>query len=63
MTEYGDDFDTMGANLNDDRRTDFNPWFKNRLDWISEAQVQTVTTGGLYRVNRFDNGTALEFSA
>ncbi len=56
-TEYGDDFDTMGANFADDRRTDFNPWFKNLLGWAADSQVQTITTNGTYRLNRFDNTT------
>lgn len=55
--DAGDIFDTMGANYADDNRTDFNPWFKNVLGWISGAQVQTVTTSGVYRINRFDNST------
>jgi hypothetical protein len=56
--EYGDDFDTMGANYANDQRTDFNPWFKNRLNWIPNAQVLTVTNSGIYRVKRFDNAAA-----
>jgi hypothetical protein len=53
--EYGDDFDTMGANFANDVRTDFNPWFKSRLNWIRDEQVLTVTSNGIYRVNRFDH--------
>lgn len=56
--EYEDDFDTMGANFANDRRTDFNPWFKNRLNWIQDSQVRTVTTSGIYRINRFDHSAA-----
>ncbi len=56
-TEYGDDFDTMGANFANDQRTDFNPWFKNLLGWVADSQVQTITTSGTYRINRFDNAT------
>jgi hypothetical protein len=56
--EYGDLFDTMGANYGDDHRTDFNPWFKYLLHWISDDQVQTVTTNGTYRVYRFDDPAA-----
>lgn len=55
--EYGDDFDTMGANFANDTRTDFNPWFKNLLGWVNDSQVQTITSTGTYRVNRFDNAT------
>lgn len=57
-TEYGDVFDTLGGNFANDTRTDFNPWFKNRLNWIHDNQVQTVTTNDTYRINRFDTSTA-----
>ncbi|HMJ04994.1 MAG TPA: FG-GAP-like repeat-containing protein [Chthoniobacterales bacterium] len=55
--EYEDDFDTMGANFANDNRTDFSPWSKNRLDWIPNTKITTVTTSGTYRINRFDNST------
>jgi len=54
-TEYGDDFDMMGSNFANDPRADFNPWFKNMLGWIGDAQVTTVTASGTYRVTRFDH--------
>lgn len=57
-SEYGDDFDTMGANFANSLNTDFNPWFKNLLGWIADSQVQTVATNGTFRVNRFDAATA-----
>jgi len=58
-TEYGDDFDTMGANGPNNLRTDFGPWFKNILGWVSDSQVITVTTSGTYRIYAFDqNNTA-----
>ena len=53
-TEYGDDFDTMGANGPNNLRTDFCPWFKNILGWISDSQVKTVTSSGTYRIYAFD---------
>jgi M6 family metalloprotease-like protein len=56
-TEYGDDFDTMGANLANSQGTDFNPYYKNNLGWVADNQVQTVTTSGTYRLNRLDNST------
>ena len=56
-TEYGDDFDTMGANLANSQSTDFNPYYKNNLGWAADNQVQTVTTSGTYRLNRLDNST------
>jgi M6 family metalloprotease-like protein len=53
-TEYGDDFDTMGANNANNMGTDFCPWFKNLLGWVSDSQVKTVTTSGTYRIYAFD---------
>jgi hypothetical protein len=57
--EYGDDFDTMGANYANSQNTDFNPWFKNYLGWIASTQVVTVTTSGTYRVYAFDHDNYL----
>jgi sugar lactone lactonase YvrE len=53
-TEYGDDFDTMGSNFANDRGTDFCPWFKNLLGWVSDSQIITVTSNGTYRIYAFD---------
>ncbi len=58
-TEYGDDFDTMGANFANNQGTDFNPWFKNTLGWIADSQVLTVTSNGTYRVYAFDHNNYL----
>jgi hypothetical protein len=54
---YGDPYDTMGANSANDQRTDFNPNKKNILGWVTDAQIQTITASGIYRINRFDNST------
>jgi hypothetical protein len=54
---YGDDYDTMGANYANDQRTDLNPNKKNILGWVTDAQVQTVTASGTYRIYRFDNSS------
>ena len=57
VIEYGDDYDTMGANFANDFNTDFNPYFKNMLGWLSDSQVRTVTTaGGTFRTHAFDWG-------
>jgi hypothetical protein len=56
--ENGDIFDTMSTNYGNDPRTDFNPWYKYLLHWISDDQVLTVTTNGIYRVYRFDDAAA-----
>ena len=52
--EYGDDFDTMGANFANDQNTDFSPYYKNILGWVTDAQVQTAATDGTYRVYASD---------
>jgi len=57
--EYGDDFDTMGANYANSQATDFNPWFKNYLGWIADTQVVTVNTSGTYRVYASDHDNYL----
>lgn len=55
VVEYGDDFDTMGANFANDLRTDFNPYFKNILGWLRDDQVATATTApATYRLHTFD---------
>lgn len=53
-TEYGDDYDTMGANNANNLGTDFGPWFKNILGWVSDSQVITVASNGTYRIYAFD---------
>lgn len=62
-TEYGDDFDTMGANFANDQSTDFNPWFKNYLGWLANTQVVNVSTSGTYRVYAFDHNNYLAAAA
>jgi uncharacterized repeat protein (TIGR01451 family) len=54
VIEYGDDFDTMGANFANDPNTDFNPFYKNMLGWLPDSEVQTAATNGVYRVYAFD---------
>lgn len=55
--EYGDPFDVMGSAPN---TTDSfpNPYFSNRVNWLPEAAVQTITTSGTYRVHRYDHQSA-----
>jgi hypothetical protein len=55
--EYGDPYDTMGANDPQDTLTDFNPYYKYRLGWVTDDQVPMVTKSGVYRINQFDNST------
>ena len=54
--EYGDDFDTMGANFANSQATDFNPFYKNQLGWLPDSAVQTITsaTSGTFRLYAFD---------
>ena len=54
--EYGDDFDTMGANFANSQNTDFSPYFKNILGWLADSQVRTIGANGVYRINTFDSG-------
>ncbi|MCB1229279.1 MAG: hypothetical protein KDN19_03380 [Verrucomicrobiae bacterium] len=58
--EYGDVFDRMGGSPGDSplHPGHFNPWFLNRLDWMPDAAIQEVTTGGTYRIYRFDHANA-----
>ena len=44
----------MGANFANTQGTDFGPWFKNLLGWLSDSQVITVTSNGTYRIYAFD---------
>lgn len=55
--EYDDPFDAMGANYANDARVDYNPLYKYQLSWLANGQVQTVTTGGTYRLYAFDQGS------
>ena len=56
IIEYGDDFDTMGGNNANDFRTDFNPYYKNQLGWLSDSQVQTANADpATYRIFTFDS--------
>jgi uncharacterized repeat protein (TIGR01451 family) len=53
--EYGDDYDTMGANFANDHNVDFNMYYKNRLGWLSDSRVLTAgTNGGTFTTFAFD---------
>ncbi len=56
LTEKGDTFDVMGGDGSS--YTDFNPWVKNNFGWIGTDQINTLSTGGIYRVYRFDHQLA-----
>jgi sugar lactone lactonase YvrE len=56
--EYADLFDAMSANLANDSRADYNPWFKSQVGWIRDDQIQVVSSSGTYRVHPFDRATA-----
>jgi M6 family metalloprotease-like protein len=57
--EYGDPFDDMGSTSVTggvrDTRHHFNHWAKNRLGWMPDSAVTSVTTSGTYRIHRFDS--------
>lgn len=46
VQEYGNPFDKMGNS----GASHFNAWFKRTFDWVTAAQVNTVTTSGTYRI-------------
>lgn len=51
--EYGDPFDIMG----DDRiHRGFSAVYRRRLNWLTESNVVTATTGGVFRVYAVDAG-------
>ena len=52
----GDCYDIMGSGPED-----FNPFEKNRLNWIPPNTVQHVTATGVYRISRFDAPNANSF--
>ncbi len=54
--EYGDPFDAMGSG-NSDARFHFNAQYKRRLDWLTDANVQTVVSDGVYRLFAQDSST------
>lgn len=55
--EYGDIFGVMSSATTDIRHH-FDMWEKSILHWIPDASVNTITTSGTYRVNRFDHAGA-----
>ncbi len=54
--EYGDIFDLMGDGNTKDYH--FSHWNKSLLQWIPDTSVTTITSGGTYRVHRFDHQAA-----
>jgi hypothetical protein len=50
--EYGDAFDLMGGGAS--QATHFSAGYKRRLDWLTDQNVQTVTTSGTYRIFAYD---------
>ena len=59
--EYGDCYDSMGnggCSEGQNPRIHFNANYKRNLDWLTDANVQTVTTNGTYRITAHDSATA-----
>jgi hypothetical protein len=56
--EYGDCYDLMGACYNLGASAHFNTRYKRLLDWLTDANVQTVTGTGTYRITAHDTTTA-----
>ena len=55
--EYGDCYDFMGACYNMSADSHFNARYKRLLDWLTDANVQTVTSTGTYRIYAQDSPT------
>jgi uncharacterized delta-60 repeat protein len=55
-TEYGDTFDIMGGGSTIEHQ--FSHWNKSMLQWIPDSSVTTISSGGTYRVYRFDHPSA-----
>ena len=53
--EYGDCYDNMGACYNGDITRHFNVRYKHQLNWLTDADVQTVTSSGTYRIYAHDS--------
>ncbi|MEO8650555.1 MAG: hypothetical protein ABI539_15435, partial [Acidobacteriota bacterium] len=53
--EYGDPFDTMGLGAGYGPGAHFNAKYKRLLDWLTDANIQTVTTSGVYRIVTVDS--------
>ncbi len=56
--EYGNPFDSMGANGDSTGTRHFGAWYKNYLNWLPDADVLNVAAGGTYRLQAYDSGTA-----
>jgi len=56
--EYGDCYDDMGACVNQSMNSHFNTRYKRLLDWLTDANVQTVTSNGTYRIFAQDSISA-----
>lgn len=50
---YGNMFDNMGS-ASSNMSMHWNAYAKNRLHWIPDANVNTITTSGVYRLTAFD---------
>lgn len=57
--DYMDPYDIMGGwTVSQDSRHHLNHWFKNLLGWIPDTSVRTVNDSGIYRIQRFDDGSS-----
>ena len=54
--EYGDIFDMMGSGGASENH--FSHWNKSLMQWIPDTSVSTISSGGTYRVYRFDHSGA-----
>ena len=60
LVEYGDLFDRMGSGPAQHplHPAAFNPRHLNKLDWLPDAAIETVSSGGTFRIHRFDHKNA-----
>ncbi len=56
LEEYGDKWDVMGDGS--DFSTQFSHWNRSLVQWMPDAAVTTITSGGTYRLHRFDSAAA-----
>lgn len=57
VVEYGDEFDRMGSGSGGHplHPAHFNPYYLNLLDWLPDQAVNEVSSGGTFRLYRYDH--------
>lgn len=60
VDEYGDPFEVMGSGTV--FASSFSHWNRTMLGWLPDSAVTKVTSGGTYRVYRFDAGIGADLA-